>query len=70
MTIRREEQIVFDAQIVAVQNPGLYSLVTAVIPGMDPATGKEEIVFTCHLDHPRPGIKVRNVAGASISRFF
>jgi len=49
------EKIVFDAQIVAAQKPGQYSLVTAVIPGMDPESGKEEIVFTCHLDHPRPG---------------
>ncbi|MEO1243288.1 MAG: DUF4910 domain-containing protein [Pseudomonadota bacterium] len=34
---------------------GKYSLVTASIPGADRALRNDEIVFTCHLDHPRPG---------------
>lgn len=34
---------------------GRYSLVTASIPGADRALRNDEIVFTCHLDHPRPG---------------
>jgi len=28
---------------------------TALIPGSDPAVAHEEIIYTCHLDHPRPG---------------
>jgi aminopeptidase YwaD len=34
---------------------GKYSFVTASIPGADRALRKQEIIFTCHLDHPRPG---------------
>jgi hypothetical protein len=49
------EEILFDAEVRASQEEGLYSLVTAVIPGTDPAVGGEEIIYTCHLDHPRPG---------------
>jgi len=29
--------------------------VSALIPGTDPALAAEEIIYTCHLDHPRPG---------------
>ena len=49
------ENIRFDAEVRAVQQPGSYSLVTAVIRGNDPSLNSEEIVFSCHLDHPRPG---------------
>ena len=49
------EEIVFDAEIRAFLRKGRYALTTAVIPGTDPAVGSEEIVFSCHLDHPRPG---------------
>jgi len=34
---------------------GKYSSVTASIPGADKSLRKQEIIFTCHLDHPRPG---------------
>ncbi|NOX96052.1 MAG: DUF4910 domain-containing protein, partial [Alphaproteobacteria bacterium] len=34
---------------------GKYSAVTASIPGADKSLRKQEIIFTCHLDHPRPG---------------
>jgi len=30
-------------------------LVTAIIPGADPKLKQEEIAFSCHLDHQRPG---------------
>jgi len=33
--------------------PGHWTVVTGVIPGTDPASG--EIVYSCHLDHQRPG---------------
>jgi len=54
------EEIVFDAQIRAHLREGRYALVSAVIPGVatpgtDPALAAEEIVYSCHLDHPRPG---------------
>ena len=49
------EEIVFDAEIRAFLRKGRYALTTAVIPGTDAAVGSEEIVFSCHLDHPRPG---------------
>jgi len=49
------EEIVFDAEIRASQSTGSYSLVTALIPGVDPEVGSEEIIYSCHLDHPRPG---------------
>lgn len=49
------ETIRLDAQIQAEHSVGKYDLVTATIPGSDPALSAEEIAFTCHLDHPRPG---------------
>ena len=35
------------------KEPGAYEIATATIPGTD--LRDEEIVFSCHLDHPRPG---------------
>ena len=49
------ENIMFDAEVRATQQVGTYSLVSAVIPGSDPSLKREEIVYSCHLDHPRPG---------------
>ena len=49
------EEITFDAEVRAQLRTGSYALVNALIPGTDPEVGGEEIVFTCHLDHPRPG---------------
>ena len=43
------------AHVQAGQHPGFYEVVTAVIPGSDPALGEQEIAFSCHLDHQRPG---------------
>lgn len=39
------------ARVVAGQENGDYNIATATIPGSEPGT----IVFSCHLDHPRPG---------------
>ena len=39
------------AKVVAGQENGAYDIATATIPGSGPG----EIVFSCHLDHPRPG---------------
>jgi aminopeptidase YwaD len=47
------EQIVLQAEVKATVGPGQWTVVTATIPGSDPAAG--EIVYSCHLDHERPG---------------
>ena len=49
------DSILLRASVKAGQHPGAYSIVTATIPGADPRRGREEIVFSCHLDHQRPG---------------
>ncbi len=50
------EDIRFHGKVDAAHDKrGKYSLVTASIPGADRQLRDEEIVFTCHLDHPRPG---------------
>lgn len=49
------ETIQLHAKVDAGQHPGAYQVLTAVIPGSDPRLREQEIVFSCHLDHPRPG---------------
>lgn len=49
------EQIRFHAIVHAGQHPGNYEVVTATIPGTDPQLKEQEIAFSCHLDHQRPG---------------
>jgi len=45
------QSIRMHAKVIAGQENGDYSIATATIPGSEPG----EIVFSCHLDHPRPG---------------
>ena len=45
--------ITLSAHVNAEVVPGQWSVVTATIPGGDPNAG--EIVYSCHLDHERPG---------------
>jgi hypothetical protein len=47
------EVITLHAKVVAEHTSGEYGFATAAIRGTDRAA--EEIHFTCHLDHPRPG---------------
>jgi aminopeptidase YwaD len=47
------ERIALHAKVKAEVGPGQWTVVSGVIPGTDPAIG--EIVYSCHLDHPRPG---------------
>ncbi len=47
------EAIRMNALVRAGREPGAYDIATATIPGSD--LRDEEIVFSCHLDHPRPG---------------
>ncbi|HUP65546.1 MAG TPA: DUF4910 domain-containing protein [Thermoanaerobaculia bacterium] len=45
------ESITLRAEVRAGKTPGAYEILTATIPGET----DEEIVYSCHLDHPRPG---------------
>jgi aminopeptidase YwaD len=47
------EHVTLKAEVKATVGPGHWTVVTATIPGADPASG--EIVYSCHLDHERPG---------------
>jgi aminopeptidase YwaD len=49
------EKIMLHAVVKAGQHAGNYEVVTATIPGSDPKLKDEEIAFSCHLDHQRPG---------------
>jgi hypothetical protein len=51
----RGEKIRVHAVVKAGQHAGNYEVVTATIPGADPKLKEEEIAFSCHLDHQRPG---------------
>lgn len=45
------EAVRLRARVEAGRTPGAYLIPTAMIPGRE----REEIVFSCHLDHPSPG---------------
>ena len=51
--LARGEVIRVHATVRAGQEPGAYDIATATIQGSE--LGAEEIIFSCHLDHPRPG---------------
>jgi len=51
----KDHGIRLHAVVKAGQHPGNYEVVTATIPGADPKLKDEEIAFSCHLDHQRPG---------------
>src|SRR3989454_5799317 len=53
--LARGEGDLLHAVVKAGQHPGAYEVVTATIPGADPKLKDEEIAFSCHLDHQRPG---------------
>jgi aminopeptidase YwaD len=53
--LARGEKITLHAVVNAGQREGNYEVVTATIPGADPKLREEEIAFSCHLDHQRPG---------------
>jgi hypothetical protein len=53
--LRLRETIRLHAVVDAGQHAGFYEVVTAVIPGSDPRLKDQEIAFSCHLDHQRPG---------------
>jgi aminopeptidase YwaD len=45
--------VLLSAHVKADVVPGHWTVVTGIIPGSDPGAG--EIVYSCHLDHERPG---------------
>ena len=49
------EVIRLHAIVRAGRHPGFYDVATATIPGGDPVLRNKEIIFSCHLDHERPG---------------
>jgi len=49
------ETIRLHAQVKAGQHPGFYEVATAIIPGSDMQLQDQEIAYSCHLDHQRPG---------------
>lgn len=49
------ETIHLHAVVKAGQHLGNYEVVTATIPGAEGKLKEEEIAFSCHLDHQRPG---------------
>jgi hypothetical protein len=51
----RGETIRLHALVKAGQHASNYEVVTATIPGADAKLKEEEIAFSCHLDHQRPG---------------
>ncbi|MEZ5893259.1 MAG: DUF4910 domain-containing protein [Parvularculaceae bacterium] len=63
--LAKGEAMRFHGKVVAAHDKtGHYSFATATIPGADKSLRKEEILFTCHLDHPRPGAN-DNVSGCA-----
>ena len=53
--LARGDKIRLHAIVRAGKHPGFYDVATATIPGADPTLRNEEIAFSCHLDHQRPG---------------
>ena len=53
--LARGEKIRLHAIVRAGKHSGFYDVATATIPGADPNLRNEEIAFSCHLDHQRPG---------------
>jgi hypothetical protein len=53
--LARGERIRLHAKVEGARHEGLYDIVTAVVQGVDPTLRDEEIAFSCHLDHQRPG---------------
>ena len=53
--LARGEAIRLHALVKAGQHASNYEVVTATIPGTDAKLKEEEIAFSCHLDHQRPG---------------
>src|SRR6202163_898691 len=51
--LRDNESITLNAHVKATVGPGQWTVVTATLPCADSSAG--EIIYSCHLDHERPG---------------
>jgi hypothetical protein len=64
--LARGERIRLYANVRAGKHSGFYDVATATIPGADPSLRNEEIAFSCHLDHQRPGANDNASGSAAI----
>jgi hypothetical protein len=64
--LARGERVRLRASIETRREAGSYDIVTAVIPGGDPDLAAQEIVYSCHLDHQRPGANDNSSGCAAI----
>jgi aminopeptidase YwaD len=62
--LAKGERIMLHALVKARQHAGNYEVVTATIPGVDAKLKEDEIAFSCHLDHQKPGAN-DNASGCS-----
>lgn len=53
--LARGETVRLRASVRTSRGPGSYDIVTGVIPGADPDLRGQEVAYSCHLDHQRPG---------------
>ena len=51
--LKQSQPVMMSAHVNAEVGPGHWTVVTATIAGTDPQAG--EVVYSCHLDHQRPG---------------
>ncbi|HEX9641285.1 MAG TPA: DUF4910 domain-containing protein [Candidatus Krumholzibacteria bacterium] len=65
--LAKGETIKFAASVDAEKRAGNYTVLTAAIRGSDPQLAEQEIVFSCHLDHQRPG--ANDNASGSVALF-
>ncbi len=52
-SLKKGGTVTLNAHVKATVGPGHWTVITGTIPGTDAAAG--EIVYSCHLDHERPG---------------
>ncbi|HEV2761874.1 MAG TPA: M28 family peptidase, partial [Pyrinomonadaceae bacterium] len=64
--LARGERVLLRASVKAGRHAGFYEVVTATIPGADPRLREEEIAYSCHLDHQRPGANDNASGSAAI----
>ncbi len=65
LRLRSGEHIVLKADVKATVGPGHWTVVTATIPGTDASAG--EVVYSCHLDHQRPGRMITEAVASPFS---
>ncbi len=53
--LRAGETVRLRGEVESRRHPGAYTIPMVVIPGSDDSVLDQEIVFSCHLDHPNPG---------------